>query len=83
LPSISWSASQSCCFQIHIQYSFYSSTSFHSLYMPKPTQLKFFLYTLLTAWSGVLLEKLTSLCSYTRNSPHFYGTQKFFYTLYF
>jgi hypothetical protein len=37
LPSISWSASQSCCFQIHIQYSFGNSIFFHSLYMLKPT----------------------------------------------
>jgi hypothetical protein len=38
LPSISWSTSQSCCFQIHIKYSFENSISFHSLYMPKSTQ---------------------------------------------
>ena len=37
LPSISWSTSQSCCSQIHIQYSFGNSIFFHSLYMPKPT----------------------------------------------
>jgi hypothetical protein len=30
-----------------------------------------------TPWSRVLLEKLTSLCSQSRNSPHFYGTRKF------
>jgi hypothetical protein len=36
LPSISWSTSWSCCFQIHIQYSFENSISFHSLYMSKP-----------------------------------------------
>jgi hypothetical protein len=37
LPSISWSTSSSCCFQIHIQYSFENSIFFHSLYMSKPT----------------------------------------------
>jgi len=37
LPSISWSTSQSCCSQIHIQYPFGNSTFFHSRYMPKPT----------------------------------------------
>ena len=37
LPSISWSIPQSCCFQIHIQYPFWNSISFHSQYMPKPT----------------------------------------------
>jgi hypothetical protein len=36
---------------------------------------------LLTPWSQVLLEKLTSHCSYSRNSPHFYGTRKFFTVL--
>jgi hypothetical protein len=36
LPSISWSTSQSYCFQIHTQYSFGNSIFFHSLYMPKP-----------------------------------------------
>jgi hypothetical protein len=35
LPSIFWSISQSCCFQIHIQFSFGNSTFFHSLYIPK------------------------------------------------
>jgi hypothetical protein len=34
-----------------------------------------------TPWSRVLLEKLTSLCSYSINSPHFYGTRKFFTVL--
>jgi len=38
LPSISWSTSQFCCSQIHIQNPFGNSISFHSLYMPKPTQ---------------------------------------------
>jgi hypothetical protein len=38
LPSVSWSSSQSCCFQIYKQYCFGNSISFHSLYMPKPTQ---------------------------------------------
>jgi hypothetical protein len=33
---------------------------------------------LLTPWSRILLEKLTSLCSYSKNSPHFYGTRRFF-----
>jgi hypothetical protein len=37
LPSVSWSASWSCWFQIHIQYSFGNSIFFHSLYMSKPT----------------------------------------------
>jgi hypothetical protein len=37
LPSISWSTYWSCCFQIHIQYSFGNSIFFHSLYMSKPT----------------------------------------------
>ena len=37
LPSISWSTSQSCFFQIHKQHSFGNSIFFHSLYMPKPT----------------------------------------------
>ena len=36
-PSISWSTSWSCCFQIHIQYSFGNPIFFHSLYMSKPT----------------------------------------------
>jgi hypothetical protein len=36
---------------------------------------------LLTPWSIVLLEKLTSLCSQSINSPHFYGTRKFFIIL--
>jgi hypothetical protein len=35
LPSILGSASQSCCFQIHIWYCFGNSIFFHSLYMPK------------------------------------------------
>jgi hypothetical protein len=34
----------------------------------------------LTPWSRVL-EKLTSLCSQSRNSPHFYGTRMFFTVL--
>jgi hypothetical protein len=33
---------------------------------------------LLTPWSTVLLQKLTGLCSYSRNSPHFYGTRRLF-----
>ena len=37
LPSIFWSTSQSCCSQIHIQYSFGNSIFSHSLYMSKPT----------------------------------------------
>jgi hypothetical protein len=37
LPSVPWSTSWSCWFQIHIQYSFGNSISFHSLYMSKPT----------------------------------------------
>jgi hypothetical protein len=37
LPSISWSTSWSCLFQIHIQYSYGNSVFFHSLYMSKPT----------------------------------------------
>ena len=37
LPSISQSASQSCCSQIHIKYPFGNFIFFHSLYMPKPT----------------------------------------------
>ena len=36
LPSISWSTSQPCGYQIHIQYFFGNSIFFHSLYMPKP-----------------------------------------------
>ena len=36
-PSISWSTSWSCCFQIHTQYSFGNPIFFHSLYMSKPT----------------------------------------------
>jgi hypothetical protein len=36
---------------------------------------------LLTPWSRVLLEKVTSLCSQTRNSPHFSGTWRFFTVL--
>ena len=36
-PSVSWSTSWSCCFQIHIQYSFGNPIFFHSLYMHKPT----------------------------------------------
>ena len=36
-PSISWSASWSYCFQIHIQYSFGNPVFFHSMYMSKPT----------------------------------------------
>ena len=36
-PSISWSASWSYCFQIHVQYSFGNPIFFHSLYMSKPT----------------------------------------------
>ena len=36
-PSICWSTSWSCCFQIHIQYSFGNPIFFHSLYMSKPT----------------------------------------------
>ena len=36
-PSISWSASWSYCFQIHVQYSFGNSIFFHSLYVSKPT----------------------------------------------
>ena len=35
--SISWSASWSYCFQIHVQYSFGNPIFFHSLYMSKPT----------------------------------------------
>ena len=35
--SISWSTSWSCCFQIHIQYSFGNPIFFPSLYMSKPT----------------------------------------------
>ena len=35
--SISCSTSWSCCFQIHIQYSFGNPVFFHSLYMSKPT----------------------------------------------
>jgi hypothetical protein len=38
LPSISWSTSWSCCFQIHKQYFSGNSIFFHSLYMSKPTQ---------------------------------------------
>jgi hypothetical protein len=38
LPSISWSTSQSCCFQIHIQYSFGNFIFFYSLYMPLLTE---------------------------------------------
>jgi hypothetical protein len=34
-----------------------------------------------TPWSRVLLEKLTRLCRQSRNSPHFYGTRKFFTVL--
>ena len=37
LPSIFWSTSWSCCFQIHTQYSFGNSIFFHSLYVSKPT----------------------------------------------
>ena len=36
LSSISWSTSQSCCSQNHIQYPFRNPIFFHSLYMPKP-----------------------------------------------
>ena len=36
-PSISWFTSWSCCFQIHIQYSFGNPIFFHSLYVSKPT----------------------------------------------
>jgi hypothetical protein len=35
LPSVSWSASCYCCFQIHILYSFGNSVFFHSLYTSK------------------------------------------------
>jgi hypothetical protein len=35
-PSISWHTPQSCCSQIHIQYSLGNSIFFHSLYMSKP-----------------------------------------------
>jgi hypothetical protein len=38
MPSVSWSTSYSCWFQIHTQFSFRNSISFHSLYMSKPTQ---------------------------------------------
>jgi hypothetical protein len=38
LPSTSWSTSWSCCFQIHIQYSFGNSIFFHPLCMSKLTQ---------------------------------------------
>jgi hypothetical protein len=37
LPSISWSTSWSCWFQIHIRYSSGKSIIFHPLYMSKPT----------------------------------------------
>jgi hypothetical protein len=37
LPSISWSAPQSCCFEIHIWYSFGNSIFFHSLYTDNPS----------------------------------------------
>ena len=37
LSSISWPTSQSCCSRMHIQYPFWNSLSFHSLYVPKPT----------------------------------------------
>jgi hypothetical protein len=36
---------------------------------------------ILIPWNRVLLEKLTSLYIYTRNSPHFYGTRSFFIVL--
>jgi hypothetical protein len=37
LTPISWSASWSCRFQIHIHYSFGNSIFFHSLNMSEPT----------------------------------------------
>jgi hypothetical protein len=37
LPSVSWSTSWSCWFQIHIHYSFGNSIFFRSPYMSKPT----------------------------------------------
>jgi hypothetical protein len=37
LSSISWSTSWTCWFQIQIQYSFWNSIFFHSLYISKPT----------------------------------------------
>jgi hypothetical protein len=44
-------------------------------------QKVYLLTYLFTPWSRVPLEKLASVCSQSRNSPHFYETRKFFTVL--
>jgi hypothetical protein len=54
---------------MHMPYELFTHNHTHTISVSLPQ--------LHTPWSRVLLEKLTSLCSKSRNSQHFYGTRRF------
>jgi hypothetical protein len=61
LPSISWSTSWSCWFQIHIQYSFGNFTFYHFLFSFSYTRPRILLYTFLSIMFNCFLSLFVSV----------------------